>query len=330
MMPREPVDEVTSRALFPELDLDKMNRAEKVVVRTDEETIELLRDEQFGWVVAQLDNYPAETAQLRTLFNVFLEVEKVEEKTSDPAFYARLGVADPESPEGGGTLVAVTVEGIEYAVILGELSPQMSTGQFVRKPEEETSWLVNRRFRVSKTPNRWVETEIFHIPREDIQTIKVDYQAAGGSFAFVRDAASGKLQLEHDRAGESPADDIASDLDELVALVDHMEFRQLGVRENLPSAVQEKGIEAAPELITAEYATLGQMIVRIGAYRHRKINYFDIVVVAGTEASAAAREQVAQITALISGRVYEVSNATYNEMAKSAKTILSSLEAVGE
>src|SRR5689334_18361100 len=69
-----------------------------------------------SWDVAERE-YPADSGKVRKLLLDLGSLETVEEKTSDPASYDKLGVEDVKSAKAGGTRVEAVTPKKVYSVI---------------------------------------------------------------------------------------------------------------------------------------------------------------------------------------------------------------------
>src|SRR5258708_25761455 len=72
------------------------------------------------WTVAERGDYPADVAKLRKLLLALSDAKIVEEKTSNPANFAVIGVEDPSSPAATGAEISVTARDGKHAVIIGK------------------------------------------------------------------------------------------------------------------------------------------------------------------------------------------------------------------
>ncbi len=322
LLPKE--KKVESRVLFPELNLEKLNQVTKVNVQSNQENIELTRDAARGWILPQLDGYPADGTKIRQLLRTFLEAEKLEKKTSDSAYYTRLGVDDPKNSKASNTLVSLTADAFHYDLILGNFSSQLSQGQYVRKLDEDESWLINRRFNVSKILNEWLDTQILHLEREDILQIKINDQSSGKLFEIIRDNSSDKLQLKHDSNDkkELPESDVNFRINQFVSVVDYMKFKQLWSKESIFASAESKKSTPPSEPIVAEYTTLDKMIITIDAYQRLEKDLFEITATSADDATMEAKEKARQIAVLTENRIYEMPDASYNALTNSTKEIL--------
>ncbi|PKL96374.1 MAG: hypothetical protein CVV18_01935 [Gammaproteobacteria bacterium HGW-Gammaproteobacteria-8] len=140
------------------------------VVAPGGETIQLRRD-QTRWRLPQRDDYEADFARVLELLRNLHEAEIVAQKTSNPEWYARLGVQDPGSPEATGR--RIDFPGRELpSIIVGQTDPT-DAGSYVRRADEAQSWQLDRVLEVPADPVSWLERGVMDIPAEDIAEVVV-------------------------------------------------------------------------------------------------------------------------------------------------------------
>jgi hypothetical protein len=128
------------------------------------------------WTVAQRGDYPADVSKLRKLLLALSDAKIVEEKTSDPANYALIGVDNPTAATALGTQIAFAVQDGSHSVIVGKPS---GDGNFVRRGDEKASYLVAPSIYVESDPRYWIETKLLDISADDIN--RIDYKPVSGA-----------------------------------------------------------------------------------------------------------------------------------------------------
>lgn len=147
------------------------------------------------WTVAQRGDYPADVTKLRKLLLALSDAKIIEEKTSDPANYALIGVDNPTAATAVGTQIRFAVQDGSHSVIVGKPS---GDGNFVRRGDEKTSYLVAPSIYVESEPRYWIETKLLDIPPDDIN--RIDYRPVSGAPYSVH-----RIVAAAPAAGGSPA-----------------------------------------------------------------------------------------------------------------------------
>ena len=140
------------------------------------------------WVIAERDSYPADLSKVRRLLMALSEAKVVEEKTSNPANYAALGVEDPQRASAAGVEVVLQAPAKSVGVIIGRMG---GGGSYVRRSGEAKSFMVDPAVSVDTGIRDWIDTRLFDIPLEKIQRIHMKL-GDGVSYTLSRLAADPK------------------------------------------------------------------------------------------------------------------------------------------
>ncbi len=127
------------------------------------------------WTVAERNNYSADVARIRKNLLALADARIVEEKTSNPEFYDRLGVQDPASDTASGVQLALTGGKTPVTVIVGQSPPGTPDFTYVRRAGEAKSWLVAAQFDLAKTSGEWLDRLVTDIPAARIQSVTITH-----------------------------------------------------------------------------------------------------------------------------------------------------------
>jgi len=131
-----------------------------------------IRREGDAWVVSARDDYPADVGKLRQLIIALADASIVEEKTSNPEQYEKLGVDDPA--EGGdGPKVFAGGEGFSYEVILGDSAQR--DFRYARIPDQPTSYLIDQNPDVPASVGDWLHPDIIDIGSERVRKVSISH-----------------------------------------------------------------------------------------------------------------------------------------------------------
>jgi hypothetical protein len=136
------------------------------------------------WTVAQRANYPADVAKVHKLLLALSDAKIREEKTSDPASYAVIGVEDPSKGGATGSEIELTAKDGKHGVIVGKFTGQAS---FVRRAGEKVSYSVEPGISFEAEPRFWLDTRLLDIPADKIQSM--EFKPATGAAYSVRRVA---------------------------------------------------------------------------------------------------------------------------------------------
>ena len=167
-----PSQDVESALLYPQL-LEQLNEARKVTIALPTERINLVRAGD-GWVLADRDNFPVASAQVKELLMQIAAFRIREAKTSKPENYASLGVEDLSTPSSGARQVSVLDAGDKPLADLLVGKERKAKGadspaHFVRRAGEAGSWLVEGDLTLKTKRNDWLDINIVNVAVERVR-----------------------------------------------------------------------------------------------------------------------------------------------------------------
>jgi hypothetical protein len=128
-----------------------------------------------AWVVNEQDAYPADVAKIRQALMALAEARVLEEKTSNPDFYSRLGVEAIAADEARGVAVAIEAGGdvVLPTVVLGDVSG--TSYRFARQADQALSVLIDRDPDLPPDPAQWVLPEIIDVRSARVQRVEITH-----------------------------------------------------------------------------------------------------------------------------------------------------------
>ncbi len=170
------------RALLPEL-TDHADSIQQVRIFTANADTLTLRQMSGTWVSSARDDYAVDIGKLRPLIMALAEARIVEEKTSSPERYEKLGVDDPEGG-GKGTKIVIDGEDVSYAIILGESA--QGNHRYARLADEQTSYLVDQNPSIPAAASDWLLTDILDIDPKQVRSVTITHDD-GETIAIAKD-----------------------------------------------------------------------------------------------------------------------------------------------
>ena len=163
---------------FPATDVTRLTitRGEQAVT---------MNKEASGWVVAERDNYPANTKNINDLLRTVTEVKVTQGIEADPEFAPRFGM-DPKAEDDAEKGTALVMKGTDDKVLAeltfgrnlesGSSSSQFgggSTGRFVRNEADDSGVYVTSELFPTLDPDitRWLDDSFLKV--EKIQSVAV-------------------------------------------------------------------------------------------------------------------------------------------------------------
>jgi len=169
-----------------------------------------IRLHEGSWVIEQKDDYPADAGKLRQLLLKLSEARVIEEKTSNPELYSRLGVEDADNSEtGGGVLVTVQADGTQRGLIIGKRA-MGDVGTYVRRQGEPQSLLADQVLEPEPDAGDWMIRDLMDVPPSRIQ--RVEIQHADGEQLVLKStqAGQGEFDMENIPAGRELSSSFAA------------------------------------------------------------------------------------------------------------------------
>ena len=144
------------RLLFPGFK-SLANDIENIAIQRpgDDEAVAIHRIDN-RWTVPVRDDYTADVGKLRELIIALADARIVEEKTSNPEYYNKLGVDDP-AQGGKGTRVTASGAGFSYTLILGDRA--QGDFRYSRIDGEEMSFLIDQNPEIPVSASDWLLPE---------------------------------------------------------------------------------------------------------------------------------------------------------------------------
>jgi len=173
-----------TRPLLPDLE-SRANSADTVIIAREKDAgnVTLHRDDEH-WTVVERDGYPVDIAKLRSLIVALAGASIIEEKTSNPDLYGKLGVDDPG--EGGdGTKVTISGDGFSETVILGKTAQH--DFRYARVPGQATSYLIDKNPDLPEKVGGWLAPDILDIPSKRVRRVSITH-ADGETIVIAKDS----------------------------------------------------------------------------------------------------------------------------------------------
>ena len=214
---------------------DRLNDVAEIEITGPDGSLDLTKAGE-GWAVASKDGYPAEFETVKQLLVGLAELAPREQKTADPARYARLGLGDPgEGSDSLGVSLSAADGSVVAGFVLGlEVNSGSTAQRYVRTVGEAQSWLAEGRIDAPTDAMRWVDTSVTQIARDRVTRVTITHpdgevvslakEQGGTSFVLesvpegrvpkaagqvgAPASALGYLRFEDVRAGEDLTDEV--------------------------------------------------------------------------------------------------------------------------
>lgn len=161
-----------------------INGVTQVRISKGDGTRTTLEKRAADWIIGER-GFPADSSRVRKLLLDLADLKIVEEKTSDPANYAELGVEDVTSPRSSGTLIDLIEPGQTASLIIGKPSGMQSS--YVRVAKAKQSLLVTPQVIPDADPRHWLDDSVIDLPETRVEDVRVQ-PASGPAYTVMRNS----------------------------------------------------------------------------------------------------------------------------------------------
>ena len=162
---------------FPGL-IDKVNDVAEIKIQSATDTFTIKRVPN-GWGLAEKGGYPVSFEKVKGAIVGLANLKLLEAKTNNPDRYERLEVRDPKVKEakskrvalsdGSGTKLAEGIIGRRNASLFGDAGG----GTYIRRGNDELSWLAEGTVDIGATPNDWMIRDLVNIDAEAVKRVVI-------------------------------------------------------------------------------------------------------------------------------------------------------------
>jgi hypothetical protein len=166
----------------------QLNQVQAIEVERPEQPVVRVERGGDGWQVPAKLNYPADAQALGQTLRALSEARVVEARTSNPAYHARLGLAESGAAEEQGVRVRLEFADQTPRIELRVGNVGSRSGQLVRLAGEDQVWLVDRDIPLPASELAWLDRRVTQIPFAQIRQVDVRH-ADGEQLTVLREQA---------------------------------------------------------------------------------------------------------------------------------------------
>lgn len=160
----------------------QVKNAARLHIVSQDGTFDVTYHADKGWVLPQQGDYPADFNEVRHTLIGLAALEIIEPKTARPDWFRYIGLDMPRSgSKSGGDGVELTVSDAQghtlASLIMGHMQtlgdPNGAAGLFVRRPNENQSWLARAVFVPHGAPSDWMLLHVLDIDSARLKDITI-------------------------------------------------------------------------------------------------------------------------------------------------------------
>jgi len=163
------------KAVFPELK-SQVNDVAQIELAQRDKTFHVVKNEQ-GWVIKEKNNYAADLSKIKQVILTMADLTTIEAKTKKADRYSVLGVEDVKADSTSSSIKLLDKDGKELAaLIVGKQESSSLSGKgvdtvYVRRINDEQSWLAKGELRLDAKANQWINTKLFDVSPKRMQKV---------------------------------------------------------------------------------------------------------------------------------------------------------------
>lgn len=184
---------VERQALLPMLQ-GQLSQVQAIEVERPEQPVVRVERHSTGWQVPAKLGYPADAQALGLTLSALAEARKVEARTANPAYHARLGLAETGAPEEQGVRVRLEL-GDASRIELRVGNAGSRSGQLVRMAGQDQVWLVDRDIPLPSSELAWLDRRVTRIGFPQIRQVDVWHRDGEQLTAYREQAEQPNLRI---------------------------------------------------------------------------------------------------------------------------------------
>lgn len=229
----------TGKLMFPDL-APKLQSATRIEIVHQGQTTAIVKHGD-TWGLEDRGGYVVQPSKLRGMLTALTELRLVEPRTKDPAEFSKLGLEDPNGKTAESNLLRVLDASGKpiVALIVGHRRVRTQGNApeqvFVRRPNDDQTWLAEGSLQVDSDPQLWLERDIMNIDHARIASVSVTHGDTTLDFAREGQKLVLKSPADHPALDDYKLDDVDRGL-ELLTFEDVQTDKQ-PVGDNIGKAV---------------------------------------------------------------------------------------------
>ena len=306
-----------STEILPGLQAALNDVAELQITGAGDQVLATISRTESGWEVKQRNGYPADISKVRAALLNLAEAKIVEEKTSNPDLYSKLGVEDISAETAQGVKVQLAYQDQTAALVVGKPGPQINKTRYVRLADSAVSWLIDRKIDLKQSPDYWLKKDILSVEPTEVAAVEIDLQ----------DGAVLKIANRGDEEDTFEVTNLSDPNSQVVDAELHQVTNALSSFQLLDVQTSEQFAEEAPS-IKVVYQLKSGVIINFTGYDKDDASYAALSASLddASEDKDNAQKQVDEINQVASGWVYKIPNVTYDSMYKREADVLAITE----
>ena len=304
----------------PEL-LGSLNNVTKVeITGSQNQVLSTLIKSNDTWLVEERNQYPADISKIRTSLLAIAEAKIMEQKTSNPDLYSKLGVEDVSSESAQGVKVLLEYDGKVSNIVIGKPGPQINKTRYVRNLNSNTSWLIDRKIDLNHDAAYWLRKDIFSVEPDEV--LEVIISLADGSRLDIKNTNQEENSFEVTNLTDPESQVVDAELHQVTNALSSFQLLDV-VTDTSVFGDENKSMQVS-------YHLKNGIVINLTGYEIEQDNFVAIDVKEsikdGMNIDNQVKEEISQLQETTAGWIYKIPNVTYDSIHKSEPDVLAITE----
>ena len=185
---------------------DKLNNIKEISIDNKRNKISIIKDNN-NWYMSSKSNYKVKNEVVRRNLIQISELRFFEKKTKEEFLYSRLDLDYPNNEEGDSKLVSI-INNEDKTLVEFVLGKRKKNGVYIKKLNDQQTWLTSGILEMSSIENDWLETLILNIEYKDVKRVSIIQQNQKDSFSLEKDENNENLKINDLNKDQLPKSDL--------------------------------------------------------------------------------------------------------------------------
>ena len=183
-----------------------LNDINEIIIDNGKKKVSIIKDNE-NWYMTSKFNYKIKNEIVRKNLIQISELRYFEKKTREGFLYSRLDLNFPDNDENKSKFISI-IDKNGNSLVEFILGKRKKNGVYIRKKNDEQSWLTAGILDMSSIEKDWLETNILNIDFKDVKMISMNHSKKEQSFSLTKDEKNENFLIENLTKDQLPKSDL--------------------------------------------------------------------------------------------------------------------------
>ena len=183
-----------------------LNDINEIIIDNGKKKVSIIKDNE-NWYMTSKFNYKIKNEIVRKNLIQISELRYFEKKTREGFLYSRLDLNFPDNDENKSKFISI-IDKNGNSLVEFILGKRKKNGVYIRKKNDEQSWLTAGILDMSSIEKDWLETNILNIDFKDVKMISMNHSKKEQSFSLTKDDKNENFLIENLTKDQLPKSDL--------------------------------------------------------------------------------------------------------------------------